>query len=94
MNQIGGLMQEQRLAGRLQAMDIQDMGGSRKTVAAAIEFVRGVLAESNKVVREPLPASELKVAAAMRRVRRLFRASPPTPPWGSRATSWSAMAGP
>src|ERR1700712_3705127 len=34
VNQIGGLMEEQKLAGRLKAMDIQTMGGSRKTVAA------------------------------------------------------------
>ncbi len=34
VNQIGGLMQEQRLAGRLKAMDIKTVGGSRKTVAA------------------------------------------------------------
>src|ERR1700755_2867137 len=31
VNQIGGLMQEQRLAGRLRAMDIQEVGGTRKT---------------------------------------------------------------
>ena len=32
VNQIGGLMQEQKLAGRLRAMDIQEVGGIRKTV--------------------------------------------------------------
>src|SRR3978361_881056 len=62
VNQIGGLMEEQRLAGRLKAMDIQTMGGSRKTVAAGIEFVRDVLAEANHVKRETVPASELTVA--------------------------------
>ena len=62
VNQIGGLIEEQRLAGRLHAMDIQGMGGSRKTAAAAIAFVREVLAESNRVVRQPLAAGELKVA--------------------------------
>ncbi|MBV9784925.1 MAG: altronate dehydratase [Acidisphaera sp.] len=62
VNQIGGLMQEQRLAGRLKAMDIQAMGGSRKTVAAGIEFVREVLAEANQVQRESVPASALTVA--------------------------------
>ena len=30
------LMEEQKLAGRLRAMDIQDMGGTRKTVEAGI----------------------------------------------------------
>ena len=62
MNQIGGFLEEQKLAGRLRAMDIQDVGGSRKTVEKAIDFVKEVLADSNKVSRETVPASELMVA--------------------------------
>ena len=62
VNQIGGLMEEQRLAGRLKAMDIQTMGGSRKTVAAGVEFVKDVLAEANRVTRETVSAQELTVA--------------------------------
>lgn len=62
VNQIGGLMQEQRLAGRLRAMDIQDMGGSRKTTMAAIDFVREQLAEANRARREAAAAAELTVA--------------------------------
>ena len=62
VNQIGGLMEEQRLAGRLKAMDIQTMGGSRKTVAAGVAFVKEILAESNQVTRVTVPASELTVA--------------------------------
>ncbi len=62
VNQIGGLMEEQRLAGRLKAMDIQTMGGSRKTVAAGVDFVKGVLAEANQVKRQTVPASALTVA--------------------------------
>ena len=62
VNQLSGLMQEQRLAGRLRGMDIQEMGGTRKTVEAGIAFVREVLAEANNVKREPIPASELTVA--------------------------------
>ena len=62
MNQIGGFLEEQKLAGRLRAMDIQDVGGSRKTVEKAIAFVKEVLADSNKVTRETVPASELMVA--------------------------------
>jgi altronate hydrolase len=62
VNQIGGMMQEQRLADRLRSMDIQEMGGARKTVEAGIAFVRGVLDEANAVRREPVPASELCVA--------------------------------
>jgi altronate hydrolase len=62
VNQIGGLIREQRLADRIRNMDIQSMGGTRKTVEAGIEFVREVLAEANQVRRETVPASELKVA--------------------------------
>ncbi|HVZ08651.1 UxaA family hydrolase [Rhodopila sp.] len=62
VNQIGGLMEEQRLAGRLRGMDIQTMGGSRKTVAAGVDFVKEVLAEANQASRETVPASHLTVA--------------------------------
>ena len=62
VNQIGGLLEEQKLSGRLRNMDIQEMGGTRKTVMAGIDFVREVLAEANAVARVPVPASELKVA--------------------------------
>jgi len=62
VNQIGGLMQEQKLAGRLRALDIQESGGSRKTVMAGIDFVREALADANTVQREPVAASELTVA--------------------------------
>lgn len=62
VNQIGGLIEEQKLSGRLKAMDIQSMGGSRKTVEAGTAFVREVLAESNQVRRETVPASALTVA--------------------------------
>jgi altronate hydrolase len=43
-------------------MDIQEMGGTRKTVAAGIAFVKEVLEEANTVSRVPVPASELCVA--------------------------------
>ena len=62
VNQIGGLMEEQRLSGRIRNMDIQTMGGIRKTVEAGVAFVREVLAEANAVQREPAPLSELTVA--------------------------------
>src|SRR5579862_8092146 len=52
VNQIGGLMEEQRLAGRLRSLDIQTVGGTRKTVAAGVDFVREVLAEANTATRE------------------------------------------
>jgi altronate hydrolase len=62
VNQIGGLMEEQKLAGRLRSMDIQEKGGTRKTTEAGIAFVKEALADANKVKREPVPASELTVA--------------------------------
>ena len=62
VNQIGGLLEEHRLTGRVRSMDIQNMGGTRKTVEAGMAFVREVLAESNDVRREAVPASELVVA--------------------------------
>ncbi|MBC7800770.1 MAG: altronate dehydratase [Gemmatimonadaceae bacterium] len=62
VNQLAGLIEEQRLAGRIRTMDIQAMGGTRKTVEAAVAFVHEVLAEANEVHREPVPLSELTVA--------------------------------
>jgi len=74
VNQIGGLM-ERAEARRppARAMDIQEVGGTRKTVEAGIAFVREALAESNKVKRESVPVSEIDRGAAMWRLGRLFR---------------------
>ena len=73
VNQIGGLMQEQKLAGRLRNMDIQEMGGTRKTVEAGVAFVREVLAEANNVHARAGAGQRTDRRAAMRRLRRLFR---------------------
>src|SRR5882672_3900202 len=62
VNQIGGLMKEQKLAGRLRELEIQEIGGTRKTVEAGVAFVREALADANNVKREPVSASELTVA--------------------------------
>src|SRR5213592_4443717 len=62
VNQIGGLMKEQKLAGRLRELEIQEVGDTRKTVEAGVAFVREALTDANKVKREPVPASELTVA--------------------------------
>lgn len=43
-------------------MNIQDMGGIRKTVDRAAGVLRDLLPLANDVVREPIPVSELKVA--------------------------------
>jgi altronate hydrolase len=62
INQIGGLMQEQKLAGRLRELQIQEIGGTRKTTEAGIAFVKEALQDANKVQRQTVPASELTVA--------------------------------
>ncbi len=61
VNQLGPMLEEQRLTGRLRSMDIQD-AGARVTVMKGIDFVKEVLAESNTAKREAVPASELCVA--------------------------------
>ncbi len=42
-------------------MNIQDFGGIRKTVARAVDALKELLPEANKVQREPIPVSELIV---------------------------------
>ena len=46
----------------LRVFNIQDRGGTRKTVEAGIAFVREVLAEANQVHRQSVPASHLTIA--------------------------------
>lgn len=43
-------------------MTIQDMGGTRKTVAAGLEVIRDMLPAANLARRETVPASELMLA--------------------------------
>src|SRR5262249_5046295 len=62
VNQIGGLMEEQKLAGRLRSMDIQEKGGTRKTTEAGIAFVKEALADANKGKREKGAPDEVTVA--------------------------------
>jgi len=62
VNQIRGFKQDEHLAERIRNMDIQEMGGTRKTVEASVAFVKGVLAEANAITRIAVPASELTVA--------------------------------
>jgi altronate hydrolase len=62
VNQISDLIREQKLSDRLRNMDIQTMGGIRKTVEAGLAFVREVLKESNEARRQTVPAENLKVA--------------------------------
>src|SRR5271155_603133 len=59
VNQIGGLVKEEKLAGRARGVEIQENGGTRKTVEAGMAFVREALQDANRVERAPAPASEL-----------------------------------
>ena len=62
-NQIGGLMEQEGLceSGLLHTFNIQETGGTRKTVAHGIELVRAMLAQADRVRRQPVPASHLTV---------------------------------
>jgi altronate hydrolase len=62
-NQIQGLVAQEGLAegARLVTFNIQDTGGTAKTVARGVEIIQGLLAEANRVKRQPVPASHLIV---------------------------------
>lgn len=62
-NQIGGLMAQEGLreSGLLHTFNIQDTGGTRKTVARGIELVEGMLAAADRVERRTVPARHLVV---------------------------------
>ena len=87
-------MQEQKLAGRLRELEIQEIGGTRKTVEAGVAFVREALADANKVKREPVPAERTHGGAAMRRLRRLFRRLRQSGAGRGERSCWCAMAAP
>ena len=84
-------VEEQRLAGRLRSMDIQSMGGTRKTVEAGVAFVKEVLAEANAMHREPVAASELMIALQCGGSDG-YSASRPIRRWERRVISWCGMA--
>ena len=91
VNQISEMLREHKLTDRIRNMDIQSMGGTRKTVEAGIAFVREVLAESNRVsarrFRRASSTSPCNAAA-----RTATPACPQTRRSGSRATWWCATA--
>jgi arabinonate dehydratase len=62
-HQIAGLMAEQGLAvgPYLKTFTMQETGGTRKTIEAAIEAVKALLPEANKVQRQSVSASHLMV---------------------------------
>jgi altronate hydrolase len=62
-NQIQGLIAQEGLqeGARLVTFNIQDSGGTAKTVARGVDVIRKLLPEANRVKREPVPASHLTV---------------------------------
>jgi altronate hydrolase len=62
-NQIAGLMEQEGLSAgtALHTFNIQETGGTRKTVAHGIELITWLLEEANKVKREPVSASHITV---------------------------------
>jgi altronate hydrolase len=65
--QISGLMEQEKLGGAawsgptLHSFNIQETGGTKKTVAHGIELVEWLLEEANKATRTPVPASHIMV---------------------------------
>jgi arabinonate dehydratase len=49
-------------AERFHGLTIQDTGGTTRTIARIVEQIHALLPEVNRAVREPVPASALKVA--------------------------------
>jgi len=62
-NQIQGLIAQEGLSEgvRLITFNIQDTGGTAKTVARGVEVIKRLLPEANRVQRQPVPASHLTV---------------------------------
>jgi altronate hydrolase len=62
-NQIQGLIAQEGLAegARLATFNIQDSGGTAKTVAKGVELIKAMLPEANRVTRVPVRASHLVV---------------------------------
>jgi altronate hydrolase len=62
-NQIQGLVAQEGLSegAWLRTFNIQDTGGTAKTVARGVAMVREMLAEANRVKRQPVPASHITV---------------------------------
>ncbi|MBI5716403.1 MAG: altronate dehydratase [Burkholderiales bacterium] len=62
-NQIQGLVAQEGLSegAWLRTFNIQDSGGTAKTVARGVAMVNEMLAEANRVKRQPVPASHITV---------------------------------
>ncbi len=62
-NQINGMLEQEGLAtgAQLHAFNIQETGGTKKTVALGIELVEWLLDEANRAQRRPVPARHITV---------------------------------
>jgi altronate hydrolase len=62
-NQIQGLIAQEGLqeGANLVTFNIQDSGGTAKTVARGVDLVKQLLPQANKVKRQPVPASHITV---------------------------------
>ncbi len=62
-NQISGLLtqEEMQVGPKLVAFNIQETGGTRKTVGKGVELIKAMLPEANRVQREPVPLKHLTV---------------------------------
>ncbi len=62
-NQIQGLVAQEGLqeGARMITFNIQDTGGTAKTVARGVELIKQLLPDANKVKRQPVPASHITV---------------------------------
>ena len=62
-NQIQGLVAQEGLAegARLLTFNIQDSGGTARTVAKGVAMIRRLLPDANQVQRQPVPASHITV---------------------------------
>ncbi len=62
-NQINGLMAQEGLSegAKLISFNIQDTGGTAKTVARGIDLVKSLLPDANRVTREPVSAAHIIV---------------------------------
>ncbi len=62
-NQINGMLEQEGLAtgAQLHAFNIQETGGTKKTVAHGIELVEWLLEDANRATRTPVPAGHITV---------------------------------
>jgi altronate hydrolase len=63
-NQISGILNSAGLKEdsiKLRSFTIQESGGSRKTIERGVAMIKELLADANRVKREPVPAAELIV---------------------------------